>query len=362
NNLHRKVGYWLGGLVILHPLLLTLGYAREHGVGFYAQFLDFLSHYEDVANALIGLILLFTVVIISLPWIRRMMRYETWHVLHLPIYLVVALVFGHQVNTASVSYGLAFYYWYAINFAVFGALIFYRFLSPLIAYRKHHFKVERLIQESPTVTSVYITGDRMGEFKFEAGQYIHVWFLRDKLLQGLWQPHPFSLSQGYNGKNIRLSIKNSGDYTSTIKDLRPGTKVLVEGPFGRFIRKAAFRSKFLFIAGGIGITPIRAMIEELHLSKTDAVLFYGARTIEELVFKNELDKFDARKHYILSAETGAGYESGYVDEEKLRRLCGDYANREIYICGPVPMMMSLVVLLRDLGVPRDQIHHEKFGY
>lgn len=352
NNLHRKVGYWIGGTVILHPLLLLTGYSMEHGVNAWVQLLDFLNNYEDVGNAVAGLALLIAIVIISLPYFRKLFKYETWHILHLPVYLVVALVFGHQVNTASVSSGRAFYYWYAINLAVFAILLFYRFLVPVIMYRRHKFVVEKLVPETPTVTSVYISGDNMSAFKYEAGQYIHVWFLRGTFMQGLWQPHPFSISKAYDGKSIRLSIKNVGDYTSTIKDLKPGTKVLIEGPFGRFTQRASSRRKFLLIAGGIGITPIRSLMEELHTSDADTILLFSARSEEELALKSELETFKGAKQYLV----------GPMSEERIKSAAPDYAEREIYVCGPPVMMNALVANFRAWGVQKNQIHFEKFGY
>jgi hypothetical protein len=98
------------------------------------------------------------------------------------------------------------------------------------------------------VYSVYITGKNLEKFKFNPGQYLHVSFLT----KGLWAPHPFSISQAHNGRTIRISVKNSGDHTSRINTLKAGTKVFLEGPFGRFTPAVAKTNKYLFIAGGIG--------------------------------------------------------------------------------------------------------------
>ena len=100
NNLHRKIGYTWGTLIILHPLLLTIGYAQSNGVSLTAQFIDFFQHWEDVWKAIVGLGLMYIIIAISISIIRKKLKYETWYFTHLFIYVAIALFFGHQVNTA----------------------------------------------------------------------------------------------------------------------------------------------------------------------------------------------------------------------------------------------------------------------
>ncbi len=360
NMLHRKIGYSIGGFMLLHPLLLTVGYAREHGVSLIAQFADFVNNYEDVLRASLAFWIIVLVVIISLPAVRKLMRYETWHVLHLPMYVAIVLAFGHQTKTADVSFGQAFYYWYALNFTVFGALLFYRALTPILNYHKHKFVIDKVEQETSTVTNIYITGKHMSEFVWSGGQYVHAFFLTS----GMWQPHPFSISCAHNGKYLRLSIKSSGDYTSKVAGLKSGTRVLLEGPFGKFTTTGDPATKYLFLAGGIGITPIRAMIEELAISKADMILLYANRKQEDKALHKELATLIPRTTHILSAEKTAppNHELGYIDEEKLTRLVPDVSEREVYLCGPKPMMDAILSILTHLCVPKKQIHFEVFSY
>jgi len=358
NKLHRWIGYGLLSGILSHPILLIFGYAIERHVSLWQQTLNFLTSWEDVAKALIALTIVITVGIISLPVIKRKFRYESWHVIHLLMYVAIGLVLGHQINTADVSTGIALYYWLALNFLVFGGVLFYRVLHPFILFNRHRFNVEKIVQETHDVHSVYITGRNMDKFTFEAGQYIHVSFLT----KGMWQPHPFSISLAPNGKHIRISPKALGDFTSKIKDLTAGTKVIIEGPFGRFTERAAKYEKYLLIAGGIGITPIRALAESLSQKNRDAILLYGNKTENDIVFKDELQNLAPQGHYVLSEKTNGNFESGYIDEAKIKKFVPDLKERDIYICGPVGMMSAVTSILKNLGISKSQIHFEKFSY
>jgi predicted ferric reductase len=349
NRAHRTLGYVLTASVICHPLLLITGYSLASGVPGPAQFMEFWTTWPHVPLAVIALVLFLTIGFFSIPRIRRWFKYGTWHLTHLLAYLAVGLAFKHQFNSEDVSAPPAYYYWYALNFSVFAILLFHRFIRPLVSSVRHRFVVEKVVPETHDVTSVYITGRDMDRFTFDPGQFIHVSFQA----KGYREPHPFSLSMAPNGRQLRLSIKNSGDFTSRIKDLRPGTEVILEGPFGRFTERAAKGSKYLFIAGGIGITPIRSMLESLSAKKADAVLLYGNKTPEDVVFRDELDRLGVRRHDVINA---------YIDEAKIRSLVPDFAERDIYVCGPPAMMDKLVAMFRGFGVPRERIHFEKFSY
>lgn len=359
NRAHRVLGYVLLGSLVLHPFLLTYGYALGSGIPLLEQQLQFLKEWPYVLLAVIGIDLFLLAGILSLPWIRRKLKYGAWHGTHLLMYVAVGLAFRHQFNSEDLSSGWAYRYWYALNFTVFGTLIAFRFLRPFILYARHRFAVERVVPETADVTSVHIGGRAMDRFGFEPGQYVHVSFLK----KGLREPHPFSLSKAPDGKTLRLSIKNSGDFTSRIRALAtPGTKLLLEGPFGRFTERAAATEKFLLIAGGIGITPIRSMLQRLAERGADAVLLYANRSPKDVVFGEELDAMGVRRHDVFSQDAPDGAERGFVDEEKVRRLVPDFAERDIYVCGPPIMMDKLVAMFRALGVPKDRIHFEKFAY
>lgn len=359
NRAHRNVGLAIIASIVLHPVLLITGYAMASDTTFVDQYVRFVTIWPYVIWASFGLALLLFAGFLSLPWIRRKLKYGTWHGFHLLMYLAVGFAFRHQFNSEDLSAGAAYKYWYALNFTVFGILIFFRFFKPFWMVTRHRFVVERVEPESADVTSVTIGGRMMERFIFEPGQYVHVSFMK----KGLREPHPFSLSKAPDGKTLRLSIKSSGDFTSRIRPLlQPGTKLLLEGPFGRFTERAAEESKFLFVAGGIGITPIRSMLEELSAKKADAVLLYGNKSPQDVVFGAELTALGVKRFDIFSQDAPPGAESGFIDEEKVKRLVPDFAVREIYVCGPPLMSQKLIDLFRKLGVKRARLHYEKFSY
>ena len=241
---------------------------------------------------------------------------------------------------------------------MFGFVLLYRFLRPIYLAFKYQFKIEKVVSENNTVTSVHITGKNLETFVYEAGQYMHANFLA----RGLWFTHPFSFSTAPNGKELRLSIKKNGDFTSKIEQLQPGTRVLIDGPFGIFTERFAVTKKFLFIAGGIGITPIYALIESMAPKNRDMILLYSNKYKSEALFFHTLSHWGVKSHYIFSGEEERGYEFGRIDKEKIMRLAPDFKDRDIYICGPVAMMDELVALFIELNVPRKQLHFERFGY
>jgi predicted ferric reductase len=363
NYLHRTLGFYILGLVLFHPVALSFGYSALGAGGAFSisgaagQFLIFLKTWNDVFKAFLGLLLLVTVVGISMAIIRKKLRYETWYFIHLLVYVAIALVFSHQLNTADVSTGIALYYWLLLNFLIFGLVLVYRFIRPLWLFNKHRFRIEKIVQETPTVYSVYITGRNIEQFQFDAGQFANLTFL----VKNMWYSHPFSFSATHNGRYIRFSIKGVGDFSNEVPRLAPGTKVIIDGPYGTFTEAHAKSAdpntgapaKFLFIAGGIGITPIRAMAEDAHETGNDALILYGTRTAEEIAFKKEFASMSLPLIPFISE---------LIDQAAISRCVPDVRERDVYVCGPVPMMKKVIAALTALGVPARHIHYEIFAY
>ncbi|OHA19445.1 MAG: hypothetical protein A2836_03890 [Candidatus Taylorbacteria bacterium RIFCSPHIGHO2_01_FULL_45_63] len=361
NIVHRWLGYSLTIFIVGHPLMLILGFGALNHVGFLSQFMTFFTDYEHVRNAFIAFLIFLFIIFISIAPIRRALRYETWYFTHLLMYVAIGLVFGHQIELGDVSEGVALYYWLALNFLIFGLLIAFRFLRPLYLFYKHRFTVEKVVVESDEVVSIYITGRRMEEFRFKSGQYANFTFLR----KGFWFTHPFSFSAAPNGRGLRVSVKSLGDFTSKLGNLKAGAKVIIDGPLGIFTLDQAVKQKFFLIAGGIGITPLRALAETLGQEKKDAVLFYANSSAKDIPLQSELASLPIRQYFPISeasTEVLPPLQRGRIDKEKIVRLVPDFKEREIYICGPKPMMDAVRGILRELGVERRFIHFEKFSY
>jgi len=363
-RLHRRLGFSVGSLLLAHPALLTVGYARRHHRSISGQFIELAADWPT-GLAIAALVVIVLIVASSTPVIRRRLTYETWHVSHLAMYVALGVASLHQTNGAEMA-GLSWWgdYWIALQMAVIGCLAVFRAGRPILRCARHRFRVERVVTESDDVTSVYLTGRQLDRFTFRPGQYVNVVFLS----KGRWSPHPFSFSAAPNGRFLRVSIKAAGDFTDRIRELTPGTLVLLEGPLGAFTA-AQPRDKYLMVAGGIGITPIRALIESLAAAGRDIVLLYSVKTANDLVFASELRALTAHCHFILSrytesretGETHIGYERGRIDLRMLARLVPDVRDREVFICGPQPMMKAVAAALGELQVCESGIHHEQFA-
>jgi ferredoxin-NADP reductase len=164
---------------------------------------------------------------------------------------------------------------------------------------------------------------------------------------------------------LRVTIRHVGDYTTAIASLQPGKRVLVSGPYGRFTREIAHFDKRLFVAGGVGITPIRSLIEEALAEKRGCVLIYGNRAPNDVVFKQELAALTEKGLKIIDvfSEAPKSYhgEIGYVDAERIKRLSPDYAERDIYLCGPPPMMLGIIDGMSEGGEAPPNLHYERFA-
>jgi ferredoxin-NADP reductase len=143
--------------------------------------------------------------------------------------------------------------------------------------------------------------------------------------------------------------------------LKPGTRVVAEGPFGIFTRDARRRQKALLIAGGIGITPVRALAEQLDSS---AVVLYRVVSESDIVFRAELDELAARRgfelHYVVG-DHATPEGARLLTPAHLEELVPDIAGRDVFVCGPRAMTDHAVRHVRAAGVPRRFIHAERFA-
>ena len=363
--LHRWNGYLVLGLLLGHGVFQTLGYQLGDGKDVASQLADFITSYEGLVGAIVALGLFVAVAVMSVTMARRHLAYETWYFIHLYAYLAIALAFSHQLATGVDFAGNPVFvaYWYALYVATIGPLIVFRVLAPLALYFRHRFRVQAVEKEARGVFSVYITGRHLDRFELEAGQFALWRFLDGKRW---WQAHPFSLSGVPDGRRLRITIKNIGDFTAGVHALKPGTPVLVDGPFGKFTEVSA-TPKVLLIAGGIGITPIRPLAEEMAADGFDVRVLYRAHGEGDLVFKKELDALAARHgihvDYLLSQSGGRqpNRESWFAPST-MRRLVPDIAERAVYVCGPAGMTKVLRSSLEAVGVPAERIRTEVFRF
>jgi predicted ferric reductase len=273
-------------------------------------------------------------------------------------YLAIVLAFSHQVNAGGdfVNHPIVSAYWYLLYATVFGSIGLSRFLLPVWRSYTHSLRVGHVTQETHDTYSVHITGKQLQDFDAKAGQFFNWRFIAK---DHLFQAHPFSLSAVPTETSLRFTYKILGDYTKKLHFIKPGTRVILEGPHGSLTLNESTSSTLLFIAGGIGITPLRAMIEALPENRP-ATLLYSAKTTKDFSFVPEFEKLIGQKN--LQVKYYPTKLTGRVTIEDLQLYLRNDPDTTIYLCGPLTMMHDLTKKLKKLNVPNKQIHYEGFTY
>ncbi len=354
---HAMGGRYIVSLVVAHGLLILWGYAVEAHTTVVSETATLLTQYPDVLMATVAGFLLLGVGLVSMRAARQRMRYETWYYLHFYTYLAIALAFSHQfaVGESFINNLGARFWWSAMYLTVAVLVLWYRAAVPLRAFARHEFKVIGVKDEGPGVISVYIGGSHLDELAAEPGQFFRWRFLTRSLW---WSSHPYSLSAAPGTDVLRITVKDLGDHSQALSRLRPGTRVMAEGPYGAFTAGQTGRG-VLLLAGGVGITPLRAMFATLPGAVT---LIYRASSEQDIVFRDELDAIAAARgatvYYLVGTRAEIGGDP--LSPRMLRSLVPGLDQQEVYVCGPSGMTSAAVEALRAAGVPRRQIHFESF--
>ncbi|WP_086675903.1 ferredoxin reductase family protein [Amycolatopsis pretoriensis] len=358
---HAMGGRYVVSLVVAHGLLITWGYAVSAHAGLLGQATTLLLSYPDVLAATVAGLLLVGVGISSARAARRRLRYETWYFLHFYTYLAMALAFSHQFATgaefmANLGARVA---WSALYAVVGAAILWYRFVTPVRQAVRHRLRVESVRPEADGVVSVVVAGAHLDELRAEAGQFFRWRFLTRDLW---WVSSPYSLSAPPQLGRLRITVKALGDHSAALAAVKPGTRVVAEGPYGAMTPSARRRRKVLLVAGGVGITPIRALFQALPAGPGDLTLVYRASHEADVVFREELEQLTADRGARLWILTGTRAEHGGDPLTLLRRHVPDVAEHDVYLCGPPGMTDAVHAELRAARVPRARIHHESFEF
>ena len=362
---HRGLGTNTVLLLTAHVLLVVEGYSLSDHRAVVSTGWRVLSTYPEMLKATAGLTLFALVAITSGRTLRRRLSYEAWYAVHLSAYIAVALAFSHQLAAGQdfVGHPVNRLLWSAMYVLVAALLLWSRAVLPLRAGFRHQLRVDHVVVESPGVVSVWVRGRRLDELGAQAGQFLLWRFLAPG---HLWSAHPYSLSMAPDRDSLRITVKDSGDHSAALGRLSPGTPVLAEGPFGHFTLDKSIRSRFLLIAGGAGIGPIRALAEQLamrgHRQRDDAVLLYRASDVSDLALRHELDELVTRAGLRVVFLVGRRVELGPdpLSTSSISELVPDVRSRDVYVCGPPGMTHSVLRAMRELHVPVRQLHSEEF--
>jgi ferredoxin-NADP reductase len=220
-------------------------------------------------------------------------------------------------------------------------------------------RVDRVVHEADGVVSLYVTGRHLDDLPVAAGQFFLWRFLTR---EGWWQAHPFSLSAPPNRKWLRITIKRAGDHTSWLQTIGPGTRVIAEGPYGAITARKRTKPDVLFLAGGIGVTPLRALFQSMPADAGRLTFLYRASSEDQLLFRSELEELARRQNAKLYYAVGP---RGHGDDDplhhtRLRPFLGSEPC-DVFVCGPAGFVDFAVDNLHKAGVPRRLVHAERFA-
>ena len=354
---HASGGRIILALVLVHAVFAVLAWSLLTGQNPVSALAQVLT-WPGLVTATIGTVLLCAVAVVSARFARTRLRWETWYFWHLSMYVAIALSFSHQLAGPD----LAGHRWLQIGWALlytftFALVLRYRFIAPAHAALRHRLRVVAVIPEARGVVSIVIQGRHLAQLQAQPGQFFRWRFLTG----GSWATaHPFSLSAPVLGDRLRLTVKTLGDGSERLQRVPVGTRVIAEGPYGAMTAGRRTRRDALLIAGGVGITPMRALFQTLPVTAgQDLMLLYRARDRDQLVFREELDALAAHRRarvvYLL------GSNPDLLSARSLTRLVPGLADRDVYLCASPSMSAAVRSSLAQAGVPSGPLHEERFA-
>ena len=366
-GLHRKLGKPAFYLLLAHAALLTIGYAISIHTNIVAETVSFFQN-RDLVLAYLSFALFVAVIVTSLVNVKRRFPYEFWHVIHLTSYAAVLLALPHMLSQGQLlTAGWQRSYWIALYLLAFGSIAGFRFIRPALASMRHRMRVERVERIAADAFSVHLRGHDLERLGIQGGQYF-IW--RFWTPGTWWHAHPISLSASPRKDSARITIRIVGSGTQALASMPAGAPVSFSGPYGLFTDAVRSARHVAIIAAGIGITPVRSLIERLDLSVGEATILVRASNPDQVYLWEELNEIKRRrgiKVYTSVGPRGRG-PSGWMsarDESRGVNMLSVFphlAESDIFICGPDAWSQMVEDEARARGVGPSYIHREKFDW
>lgn len=356
---HRKIAPYALFLILAHVVFIVLGYAMTEQTSALNELWNLIRHTRWILPGTAGFVLFMLAGITSYKRARSRMSYETWWVIHLYTYIAVALSYAHQVllGNAFIKHPLVSRLWLVFTLSAVGSIFIFRWIMPLVRGLRYQLRVHAVVSEGPGVVSVWLKGRNLHKLTMAGGQFFSWRFMTPELW---WHAHPYSLSAPPNQNFLRITVKDLGDHSAALAHIQPGTRVIAEGPYGAFTAARRHSNRVVLIAAGVGITPIRAVLEELPPLALVEVL-YRARREEDIVLRRELDILSQRPNTNIKYLVGSRKDHP-MDARTLLRLAPHIKTSDVYICGPQAMTKQIRHSVEVIGVPQSHIHDEAFAF
>ncbi|MEV6504539.1 ferric reductase-like transmembrane domain-containing protein [Streptomyces sp. NPDC051642] len=419
---HRLIGFASFWLMTAHVTLFAVERSIREPTAIPDALLRLFITDSWMLFATVGTALLIMVVVTSIRAARRRLRYESWHLLHLYSYAGIAATFPHTfTDGADFHETWTRVYWWCLYGFAFAATLLYRVALPTWRSLYHRLRVESVVTEAPGTVSITFKGHRLDRMRTASGQFF-VWRFLDG--PGWSRGNPYTLSAAPTPDRLRITIKSAGDGSERAARLTPGTRALIEGPYGTLTARHRTQPGMLFMAAGIGITPMRALLEDAPYAPGEATLIYRYGEDEHAVFADELrtiamhrgvelillpgsrradtswqaagsahldgsSRLTAGSAHLadnawqptgsahrastsrqtagpapLANTPGQTNDRAHLDDDVqvLKYLVPDIAHRDIYVCGPPTWITAVRKAARGAGAHRDSVHTEEFAW
>jgi predicted ferric reductase len=360
---HRYISLVAFALVLVHPVILFIVQPET------LQLLNFTTAPWRARMAVLATLALIALVVTTIWRQQLKIPYEPWRTSHgIFAVLAVGLGLGHAIGVGNYL-GLFWktVLWTGIALVALWLLVYVRLVKPWFMLKKPYL-VEEVRAERGDVWTLALRPAGHQGFCFQPGQF--AWITVD-ISPFRMREHPFSMSSnGDNRERIEFSIKALGDFTKTVKDIPPGTKAFLDGPYGVFTTERYEDSAgFVLITGGIGITPMMSVLVTQAQRKDDRpyLLIYASKKWEDITFREELEELKQKLdlkivHVLREPPDDWSGEKGYVDKELLScYLPKRRATKQYFICASPKMMEQVELALHELDVPPTNIHMEHFN-
>ena len=295
-------------------------------------------------------------------------KYNLQLLLHNFNVLAVLLLFIHVMLSSSAQDPLVKTI-YILYFSIgMGFYLYHKLIRP--SFFSKRFLVERVIAESPSVSTLELRPANGKNFAYDPGQFVFIKIADPAISK---EEHPFSLtSQPANQKTITISIKKLGDWTKKVNEIKIGSTVLIDGPYGKFSPvNYDCHNGIVLIAGGIGITPMLSILR--HFAQTDRkqkiILFWSVKTTADLIYDKEFKKLLAEmKNFtfvpVVSQANFSG-ENGHINKEMIEKYIEanayDADKLHYFFCGPESMWTAIEEILLAMKIEKKQMHRENFS-
>jgi predicted ferric reductase len=349
---HSRIGSIAFSLILFHPLFLVVKYLsisiKDAGL-FFVPFLNM-----PITWGIISLLLM--IILICLTFYIKI-KYHIWKMSHkfMTVAFFFAILHVFFISSDVSRNNLLNYYILSFAFVGLSVSIYQAFLSKFLS-KKFKYRVKGLTELNEDVIEIEMEPLEK-KIPFNSGQFAFFVFLSEGVTS---ESHPFSISSSILENNLKITVKNLGDYTGRLKNLKIGDNVLIEGPYGNFSNNIVQGKKQIWIAGGIGITPFLSMARSLD-NKYDVDLYYSVKEEREAVYLNSLQEI-SQKNNNFKFNLWNTKDKGYINGGLISNMSSGLDSKDIFLCGPKLFMESLKDQFVSLGVDIKKIHYENFSF